>query len=58
MRRNRNGFSTLELLLSLAIVALIVAGVAGGLRIGRQVWRADRINDSRGEIEAAARALS
>lgn len=51
------GFTTIELLATLAILALLTAGVLAGLGIGRQSWRASRERQSRGELEAGMRAI-
>ncbi len=56
-RRNA-GFSVLELVLSLGILAIITASVLGGLHLGRRAWEIGRQEEDNGEGEAALRALS
>lgn len=51
------GFTTLELLITLTLVALLAAAIANGLGIGRQAWRAGRAVEAKWELETTAQAL-
>lgn len=56
--RRDAGFTLLEMLLALAILALITSTILGGLHFGRRAWQTGQSYDARGEIEAAALAIS
>ena len=51
------GSTLVELLVALALLALIVTAITGGLHFGRRVWERDRSAEARVELEAAARAI-
>lgn len=56
--RRDAGFTLLELLLALALLTLITSTLLGGLHLGRRAWETGRNYESRGEVEAAAHAIS
>lgn len=56
--RRDAGFTLLELLLALGLLTLITSTVLGGLHLGRRAWETGRNYEARGEIEAAALAIS
>ncbi|WP_363352167.1 prepilin-type N-terminal cleavage/methylation domain-containing protein [Methylocystis echinoides] len=57
-RPGRNGFTLLELLLAISLVALITASLMGGVNLGRRSWETSRASEALDEIESAARAVS
>lgn len=57
-KRTDAGFTLLEMLLALALLALIVSSLLGGLHLGRRAFEAGRGGEANSEIEAAAAALS
>ena len=52
------GFTLLEMLLALTLMAMITGALVGGLRLGQRAWETSRRDETRGEVEAAARAIS
>ncbi len=58
MRRRRNGFTLLELLLAIVLLSLITASIMGGVHLGRRSWETSRASEALDEIEAATRAAS
>jgi len=52
------GFTMIELLLSLAILAVMVGFLSGGLSMGRRAFDADRASGVGGETDAAIQTLS
>ena len=57
-RRGEQGLTLIELLLALAILAVLTGFLAGGLSIGRRAFAADRSSEIRGETDAAIQAVS
>ena len=57
-RRGEQGLSLIELLLALAILAVLTGFLAGGLSIGRRAFDADRASGVSGETDAAIQAIS
>ena len=57
-RRGEQGLSLIELLLAIAILAVLTGFLAGGLSIGRQAFEADRASGVSGETDAAIQAIS
>jgi general secretion pathway protein J len=57
-RRGEQGLTLIELLLALAILAVLTGFLAGGLSIGRRAFDADRSSEIRGETDAAIQAVS
>lgn len=52
------GFTLLEVLVALVVLGLLVAGLAGGVRLGLRAWGAqDRAVAAHGELDAVDRAL-
>ena len=52
-RPGEQGLTLIELLLSLAILAVLTGFLAGGLSIGRRAFDADRVNRIASETSAA-----
>lgn len=52
------GFTLLELLLAMALLALITGALLSGFHIGKRAWDVGRSHESANEIEGAARAIS
>ncbi len=57
-RRADAGFTLLELLLAISLLALITSSILGGMNIGRRVWESGRQRETLSEIDGAVRALS
>lgn len=57
-RRGEQGLTLIELLLALAILAVLTGFVAGGLSIGRRAFDADRTGEIGSETDAAIQAIS
>ena len=57
-RRGEQGLTLIELLLALAILAVLTGFLAGGLSIGRRAFDADRASGVSGETDAAIQAIS
>ncbi len=57
-RRADAGFTLLELLISLALLALLMGSLLGGMQLGRKAFETSRANQSVGDLEAAATALT
>ena len=52
------GFTLLELLLAVGLLALITNSIVGGLHLGKRAWETGRNRESYSEVEAAALAIS
>jgi general secretion pathway protein J len=57
-RRGEQGLTLIELLLSLAILAVLTGFLAGGLSMGRRAFGADRTSEIGSETSAAIQILS
>jgi len=57
-RRVRNGFTLLELLLAIALLAMMTSAILGGLHLGRRAWESTRASDAVDDVENAARTLA
>ena len=57
-RPREQGLTLIELLLALAILAVLTGFLAGGLSIGRRGFEADRVSAVSGETDAASQAIS
>ena len=57
-RGGEQGLTLIELLLALAILAVLTGFLAGGLSIGRRAFDADRASGVSGETDAAIQAIS
>ena len=56
--RRRAGFSLLEVLLAVTLLAMITAAILGGLHLGKRAWETGRDYESVGEVEEAANAIA
>lgn len=56
--RARDGFTLLELLLAISLLALITGSILGGLHLGRRAWETSRASESLDEVENALRAVT
>lgn len=57
-RRGEQGLTLIELLLALALLAVLTGFLAGGLSMGRRAFEIDRASGVSGETDAAIQALS
>jgi general secretion pathway protein J len=57
-RPGEQGLTVIELLLSLAILAVLTGFLAGGLSIGRRAFDADRVNRTASASSTAVQAIS
>jgi general secretion pathway protein J len=53
----RNGFTLLELLLSILLLSMLVAAISGGIHLGKRSWEAGRAGETIDEVEQAAGAI-
>jgi prepilin-type N-terminal cleavage/methylation domain-containing protein len=58
LQRSDAGFTLLELLLALSLLALLIGALLGGLTLSRKAFDGGRIHQAAGDLEAAATALS
>lgn len=56
--RARNGFTLLELLLTMGLVSIIMTSIVGGLHIGRRAWESAKASEAIDEVEGATRAIA
>ncbi|MGO9772919.1 MAG: prepilin-type N-terminal cleavage/methylation domain-containing protein [Roseiarcus sp.] len=54
----RAGFTLLELLLSITLLALITGAIVGGLHFGKRAWETGKTYEEVDQVEEAARALA
>jgi general secretion pathway protein J len=54
---SERGFTMVELLLALVLIALMTGFILGGLDLVRHTWRTDQDRQSYGEIDAAVAAI-
>jgi general secretion pathway protein J len=57
-RRADAGFTLLELLLSLSLLALIMGSLLSGMQLARKAFETSRANQAAGDLEATGAALS
>lgn len=57
-RRAPDGFTLLEMLTALSLLSMMIATLAGGLRLGTRAWESGRASASLDEAETAARAVA
>jgi general secretion pathway protein J len=57
-RRGDAGFTLLELLLSLALLALLMGSLLSGMQLAQKAFETSRSNQAVGDLEASATALS
>src|SRR3569833_1378303 len=57
-RRSEQGLTLIELLLSLAILAILTGFLAGGLSMARQAFAADRASEIGSETSAAIQTVA
>ncbi len=53
-----NGFTLLELLLAISLMALIVSTIMGGVGIGRRAWETSHASEALDEVETATRGVA
>ncbi|MEF3366956.1 prepilin-type N-terminal cleavage/methylation domain-containing protein [Methylocystis sp. 9N] len=53
-----NGFTLLELLLAVSLMALIVGSIMGGIGLGRRAWETSHASEALDEVETAARGVA
>jgi general secretion pathway protein J len=56
--RRRAGFSLLEILLAVSLLAMITSAILGGLHLGKRAWETGRDYESVAEVEEAANAIA
>jgi general secretion pathway protein J len=56
--RRRLGFTLIEVLVALSLLALLIVTLAGGLRLGTRAWESARIGASLDDADLMARALA
>jgi general secretion pathway protein J len=56
-RRAPNGFTLLELLLSVILLSMITASIMGGVHLGRRAWETSRSSEALDEVESAIRSV-
>lgn len=56
--RAKNGFTLLETLVALSLLAALIATLAGGLRLGTRAWESARVGASLDEADVLVRALA
>jgi general secretion pathway protein J len=52
------GFTLIEMLLVIGLLALITSTILGGLRLGKRAWETGRSYDAHDELDNTARAIS
>jgi general secretion pathway protein J len=57
-QRATDGFTLLELLLAIGLLALITSSILGGLHLGRRAWESTRASEAIDDVENSARALA
>jgi general secretion pathway protein J len=57
-RHGEQGLTLIELLLALAILAVLTGFLAGGLSIGRRAFEADRVSEVSAQTDAAIQTVS
>ncbi len=57
-RRAPDGFTLLEMLLAISLIALITGSIMGGLHLGRRAWETTRASEALDEVENAARGVT
>lgn len=56
--RGRDGFTLLELLVTMGLVSIIMGTIVGGLQIGRRAWESAKASETIDEVEGATRAIA
>lgn len=56
-RRAPNGFTLLEMLLAISLMALITGAIMGGINLGRRTWETTRASEALDEVESAMRGV-
>lgn len=57
-KRAPDGFTLLELLLAITLLALITSTILGGLHLGRRVWESSRSSEAIDDVEGAVRVVA
>jgi general secretion pathway protein J len=57
-KRAKDGFTLLELLLAISLLALITSSILGGLHLGRRAWESTRASEAIDDVESAARVVA
>lgn len=56
-KRQINGFSILELIVTMTLLSIIVVTISGGIHFGQRVWEADKSSEFIDEIETTLSTL-
>ena len=56
-RRAADGFTLLELLLAISLMAMITSSIMGGVHLGRRAWETSRASDSSNENDPCLRVI-
>ena len=55
--RHSDGFSLLEIMLAVSLLALITTSIMGGVHLGRRSWETSRASDTLDEVDTTARVI-
>lgn len=56
--RHSDGFSLLEVMLTVSLFALITTSIMGGVHLGRRSWETSRASESLDEVDSAVRVAT
>lgn len=57
-RRAADGFTLLELLLAISLMAMITSSIMGGVHLGRRAWETSRASEVLDEVESAVHGVA